>query len=140
MISYMPLMKNLESRGMQLCDLEDKLDLSRSSLRQVMNRGGYLNVSTLLNIAAFLQCDIKDLVEWKEGIGVENSTKFVSVDWQVLNKLCKDNGTSLSGLSLRMGFTKNKFIMARKRNSSMSPSDAQKVSEILGVEKEVFVR
>lgn len=140
MISYMPMMKTLESRGMLLCKLEDELGLSRSSLRQVMNRGGYLNVSTLLNIAALLKCDIKDLVEWKEGDGVENVTKFVSVDWQVLDKLCKENNTSLSGLSLRMGFTKNKFIMARKRNSSISPSDAQKVSEILGVEKEVFVR
>ena len=140
MISYMPLMKTLESRGMLLCNLEDELGLSRSSLRQVMNRGGYLNVSTLLNIAALLKCDIKDLVEWKEGDGVENGTKYISIDWQILSELCKKNGTSLSGLSVQMGFTKNKFTMAKKRDGSMSPSDVEKISKILSVEKGAFVK
>ena len=140
MISYMPLMRTLEKKGMSLTELAVQMGLNRNGFRQVMNRGCFLKVSTLLSIADFLSCGVSDLISWQEGKGIENSTKFVSVDWQVLDGLCKENKTSLSALAVKLGYAKNKFTMAKTRGSSVSPVDVEKICEALGVEKGLFVK
>lgn len=140
MISYMPFMRTLEDRGITLAEFESQLGLTESSLRQTMNRGGYLRLSTLLCIADKLQCTVGDLIAWQEGSGVENSTKYVEVDWEALSEICRKKGVTLTSLALKAGGPTNRFTRAKGRGSRMSPVDVEKVCSILGIDKGQIVK
>lgn len=137
MISYMPLMRTLDKRGMSFVELEHLVTGStcnHSSLKQTINRGGYLRISTLLKFAEILKCGVSDLIEWKEGEGVQD-VKYIDIDWEKLKSLC-----SLKQTAEAMGRHWNFLIKAKSRGAGLSPVDVEKLSEIIGVEKEQFVK
>ena len=137
MISYMPLMRTLDQKGMTFVKLEQKVtgsDYNHSSLRQTINRGGYLRISTLLKFAEILECKVEDLIEWKEGEGVQ-TLRSVDIDWDKLKDLC-----NLKQTAEAMGHHWNFLIRAKSRGSGLSPVDVEKICKIVGIEKEQFVK
>ena len=140
MISYMPLMRTLEEREMRLCDLEDKMNLSRSSLRQVINKGGYLRLSTLIKIAEILNCGVDNLISWKEGEGAEKSSKFQPVNWERLVDLCKEQKLAFTALSVKLEHSANYMTQSRRFASALSPIDLEKIAAILNVDVKEIMR
>lgn len=137
MISYMPLMRTLDEKGITFIELEHKVtgsDYNHSSLKQTINRGGYLRISTLLKFAEILECKVEDLIEWNEGEGVQD-VKYIDIDWDKLKGLC-----SLKQTAEAIGHHWNFLIKAKSRGAGLSPIDVEKISKLLGVEKEAFVK
>ena len=140
MISYMPLMRTLDCKGMSLTSLELSLGLSRSSLRQSMNKSRHLQIKTLLKIADILDCDIQDIIEWKEGEGVDNSSKFQHINWNKITEICKNQKISSRKLSLMIDREENFISNIKGRNGNLSPVDIEKVCNALNITKEDFVK
>lgn len=133
-------MRTLDKRGMLLSHLEDKLGLSRTSLRQPINKGMYLRVSTLLKIAEVLECGVEDLISWQEGEGTDRASKYIEVNWDVLSNICKEQHTTLTAVSVKLGHSKQNFTNLRKQNGKIATLDVEKICEVLNVNKEQFIK
>ncbi len=138
MISYMPLMRTLDEKGLTLSTLEAGLGLTKTTFRQTMNRGGFLRVSTLLRIAEYLECNVESLISWNED---GNSTvRYQHVKWDVIADLCKKNTISLSTVSERLGHNWNFMARAKSGDRSLSPVDIEKIAGIFGISEEEFLK
>ena len=131
MISYMPLMRILDEKGLTLSELETGLGLTRTTFRQTMNRGGYLRISTLLKIAEYLECNIDSLISWSEE--GDAAVKYRHVKWDVIASLCKDNGISLSTVSENLGHNWNFMAKAKSGDRGLSPVDIEKIAGMFNV-------
>lgn len=140
MISYMPLFQTLKQKGETISGIEKKLGLTNGTLSNTTRKGNYFRLNTLLRIADVLHCDIQDIIEWKEGEGVDNSSKFQHINWNKITEICKNQKISSRRLSLMIDREENFISNIKGRNGNLSPVDIEKVCNTLNITKEDFVK
>lgn len=66
MISYAPLWETMKKRGATTYTLQVKGEISSSSVRR-LKAGQSVSTNTLDALCKILDCDLKDIVEYKKG-------------------------------------------------------------------------
>ena len=137
MISYMPLMRTLDKKGLTLTEVETGLGLAKTTFSNVIRRNGYLRTGSLLKIAEYLNCGVEDLICWtSETVDV----KYVSVKWDGVMTLCKKREISAATLSESIGHNWNFVSKLKSRDGKVSPVDLEKIADVLKVKKEELMK
>lgn len=104
MFSYRPLALLMLKRSITINGLAEKLGVTKATVTREFDEENILiKTDTLEKLCEALQCNIGDILEWREkgvlGIGV------VPVDWEKLKLAIKDKGYSYRKLSLAAGLS-----------------------------------
>lgn len=142
MISYLPLAKTLEKKSMNMSDLGVLLGISKKDISGYgALSGGYISTASLGRICKALDCEISDVIEWKEGDqkkDIEATTSKIPVDWDKIVTLVQRT-TSLANCSRLMGKAPNFIAEKKKRGFGLYPIEIEKLEKIINVSREEFV-
>lgn len=130
MISYKPLVETMLRKSMTVAGLAEKMGVSRNTvLREFNEKNELLRTDTLERVCKILECEVKDVIEWKEdkGIGIG----LVSVNWEMMRKIIKDKGYSFRQLSLELGTGPTTISKASRISKGMNVFFLTKICQFL---------
>lgn len=119
MISYIPLVRTLRSKGLDVKALADLLGIQSGPLKSNLNKGVYLSLGTIDRICRVLGCEVGDVIKYEKGEQiVQKPEYYCSVNWDALEKRLP---VGLSEAGIKEGRSRE-YYAAMKRRGRMKKS------------------
>ena len=120
MIDYLPLARTLRNKSMTFADLQKGLGKQGGSLKNSMNTGKYISTDTVVEICRYLQCEISDVISWRDGKQVGyGASPIADVDYEKLKNAITSRGFSLREISLSLGKSADYLFSKIKQQSKV---------------------
>lgn len=119
MISYIPLVRTLRSKGLDIRSLADLLGIQSGPLKSNLNKGVYLSLGTIDKICKVLDCEIGDVIKYEKGEQVVQKPEYYCrVNWEALEKRLP---VKLGEAGIKEGHSRE-YYSSMKRRGKMKKS------------------
>lgn len=132
MISYIPLVRTLKGKGLDIRALADLLGIQSGSLKNNLNKGVYLSLGTIDKICKVLGCEIGDVIKYEKGEQIVQTPEYYcNVNWVALEERLP---VKLGEAGIKEGHSRE-YYTSMKRRGRMKKSVLRTLCSEYGIKE-----